>query len=96
MIYAVDIDGTLTVDDTNPENWFRYADMKPLRENIAKINMLYMEGHQVILYTARYEEDRKVTNDWLKINGVKYHRLIMGKFRADFYVDSNEKRPEEL
>ncbi len=84
MIYAVDIDGTLTVDDTNPENWFRYADMKPLRENIAKINMLYMEGHQVILYTARYEEDRMVKIFWLKIIVLMYNRLIWGMFWAFF------------
>ena len=96
MIYAVDIDGTLTEDDTNPENWFRYADMKPIRENIAKINDLYMKGEKIILYTSRYEEDREVTVSWLKINGVKYHRLIMDKFRADIYVDSASQRPEEL
>lgn len=96
MIYAVDIDGTLTEDDTNPENWFRYAEMKPIRETIAKINDLYMKGETIILFTARFEEDRQVTVNWMKINGVKYHRLIMDKLRADVYVDSASMRPEEL
>ena len=100
MIYAVDIDGTLSEEDENPENWFRYADCVPIQETIDKINELHGEigdtTHTIVLYTARFEEDRMVTQQWLSKHGVKYHRLIMGKFRADIYVDSNAKRPEEL
>lgn len=91
--YAVDIDGTLCIED---RDWWKYADAKPIRENIAKINKLYMDHHTIVLYTARYEDDRKVTVEWLKLNGVKYHRIEFGKFRADFYVDTVAIRPEEL
>jgi len=96
LTYAIDIDGTLTEEDNDPENWFRYAECKPIRENIIKVNNLYNTGERIVLYTARFEEDRKVTVDWLSVNGVKYHRLIMDKFRADIYVDSASQRPEEL
>jgi len=96
-IYAVDIDGTLCKEDNE---WWKYAEATPIFENIEKINKLHGEiGDQtnlIILYTARFEEDRQVTQQWLNKWGVKYHRLVMGKFRADFYIDSNAKRPEEL
>jgi len=95
-IYAVDIDGTLCENAFNG-NWFQYDTLKPKPDVIAKINDLYGKGNDlVILYTARFEEDRAVTESWLKIHGVKYNHLRMGKLRADVYIDSAAKRPEEL
>ncbi|KXH69807.1 MAG: hypothetical protein AM326_01670 [Candidatus Thorarchaeota archaeon SMTZ-45] len=91
--YAVDIDGTLCVED---RDWWKYAEAKPIKRNIAKINRLYREGHTIVLYTSRYEDDREVTAKWMKKHGVNYHRIEFGKFRADFYIDSVAKRPEEL
>ena len=91
--YAVDIDGTLCVEK---DEWWQYANAKPIRENIAKINELWEDGNTIVLYTARFKEDVDVTRTWLKANGVKYHRIVTEKFRADVYIDSAAKRPEEL
>ena len=44
-------------------------------------------GHKIILITARYERDREITVQWLKDNGIKYHTLIMGKIRCEYYID---------
>ena len=93
-VYAVDIDGTLCEES---EEWWNYAEAIPIKENIKTINRVYHEKNStLILYTARFEEDKQVTQQWLNKFGVKYHRLIMDKVRADVYVDSAMVKPEDL
>jgi uncharacterized HAD superfamily protein len=93
-IYAVDIDGTLCVE--RKEFW-NYDNATPIPETIEKINALYdNKNNTIVIYTARFHDDKEVTRKWLKKHGVKYHRLLTGKFRADFYVDSNAVTPEAL
>jgi uncharacterized HAD superfamily protein len=91
--YAVDIDGTLCEEQNE---WWKYRLATPILENIEAINRLYEEGENIVIYTARFEDDRQVTQQWLKDHGVKYHRLVMDKFRADVYVDSNMIKPEDI
>lgn len=91
-IYAIDIDGTLTIET---EGW-DYAKRTPNFQRIAGVNKLIAEGHEVVLYTARFEEDREVTKIWLADNGVKYHRLILGKPQYDFYIDDKALTPDFL
>jgi uncharacterized HAD superfamily protein len=91
--YAVDIDGTLCIEQ---EEYWKYADAMPVPINIRKINELYDKGHIIVIHTSRFKEDVEVTRTWLKRHGVKYHRIITEKFRADFYVDSNAVTPEAL
>ena len=91
--YAVDIDGTLCEENNE---WWKYRFAVPIFENIEAINKLYQNGEKIVLYTARFEEDREVTTQWLKTHGVKYHRIIFDKFRADVYVDSAMVKPEDL
>ena len=93
MIYAVDIDGTLCEDQ---HSWWEYSKAVPIPDAIQKINKLYQEGEEIILYTARFPENEKVTLEWLEKHQVKYHEIIFGKFRADVYVDNCAKRMEEL
>jgi len=96
-IYAVDIDGTLCEEQNK---WWEYENATPILKNIEIINKLYGElGDQtntIILYTSRFEQDRQITQQWLYKHGVKYHRLVMDKFRADIYVDSAMMKPEDL
>ena len=93
MIYAVDIDGTLCKEE---EKWWEYQKAVPIREAIDKVNALFGQDHQIILYTARFEEDRKVTEFWLDKHKVRYHKLVMGKLRADIYIDNAAKRMDEI
>ncbi len=93
MIYAIDIDGTICEDQ---DSWWEYSKAKPIPEAIQKVNKLFHEGHQVVLFTARYPENREVTLDWLNKYGVLFHEIIFGKFRADVYIDNCAKRMEEL
>jgi len=92
-IYAVDIDGTLCEEQNE---WWKYSSATPVKENIEKVNRLYEEGNTIVIFTARFSEDREVTTHWLKKNGVKFHKMVMDKFRADVYIDSAMKKPEEL
>ena len=86
MTYCFDIDGTLC---TNTEGDYERAE--PLVEVIARVNALYEGGHRILLMTARGSTTgidwRAITENQLKIWGVKYHGLWLGKPTADMYVD---------
>lgn len=92
MIIAVDLDGTLC--EEVHYRFFKFA--PPIEENINKVNKLKNDGMTIVIYTARMEEDRKITYDWLEENGVEFDELVMGKFRADLYIDKDSIRPEEI
>src|SRR5712692_5914591 len=79
-IFIVDIDGVLCehVDNETPEKMVHAA---PYDESIAKINQWFDQGHNICFFTARTEDHRSVTEEWLKKHGVKYHQLIFGKPR---------------
>jgi uncharacterized HAD superfamily protein len=93
MIIAIDIDNTICKEQ---KHWWLYEEGIPIPENIEKINKMYDEGHIIIYYSARFEEDKEVTEKWFKRNGVKYHRLVLGKLKADLYIDNDSKRLDEL
>jgi uncharacterized HAD superfamily protein len=86
MIYCFDIDGTLC---TNTDG--DYSKARPLHEVIAQVNRLYVEGHRILLYTARGATTgvdwHELTERQLKEWNVHYHELFMGKPTADVYID---------
>mgnify|MGYP003659007017 FL=1 len=100
MTYVFDIDGTICelVSDGN------YKNAKPKIERIRKINRLYDEGNIIILQTARgmgrhnnnvdaaIEEFYDMTNKQVKVWGLKFHYLFLGKPAADVYVDDKGKK----
>lgn len=102
--YAIDLDGVLA--DTMPGKFNPtmtseevvevYKTALPNRKIINKVNKLYDEGNVIIIHTARYPEDEELTNAWLEKYGVKYHRLVLGKPRADYYVDDKNLNVEEI
>ena len=90
---VLDIDDTIcTVKNRD------FLNGEPHNEIIDKVNSLYDQGWKIIFATARgsktcqtleqrEEKYRKITETWLKNNGVKYHELLFGKPDADYYVD---------
>ena len=48
-------------------------------------------GNLIIIYTARNPMIRKQTESELKKNNIPYHALVMGKLRADVYVDDKNQ-----
>jgi len=93
MVYAVDIDGTICLES---EHWWEYDKALPIASAIEKVNNLFLDGHTIILFSARFHCDEKVTMDWLKEQGVRYHMLVLGKVKADVYIDNASLRMEEL
>jgi hypothetical protein len=87
MIYCFDLDGTLC---NNTDGFYEKA--TPFTERIQKVNLLYDEGHYIIIDTARgsttgidwYDVTKKQLDMW----GIKYHKLIVGKkIHADIFID---------
>lgn len=86
MIYCFDIDGTLC--DTAGSD---YKNSIPRKDIISKVNQLYDRGHTIKIFTGRGATSgidwREFTEEQLKSWGVKYHELIMGKPKADIFID---------
>lgn len=97
------------IDDTISRTIDRNFDnAKPIQPVIDKINRLYDEGWEIFLSTARgylscdgdrskaEEKYRYQIEHWLKINGVKYHKLSFQKELATYYVDDKALTPEDF
>ncbi len=84
----IDIDGTVS-DDIPNEEAHRFPEAGLLKGKkvcpVEKINSFYAAGDYIVFFTARKEEHRKVTEDWLKSKGFKYHALLMNKPRGGNY-----------
>ena len=78
MKIYVDIDETICFYDGERE----YPNAVPSEENIAKINKLYDEGHEITYWTARgtvtginwFDLTKEQLTKW----GCKWHNLIVG------------------
>lgn len=92
--YVFDLDGTLC------NNTFGdYESAVPQLERIEIVNMLFNEGHHIVICTARgmgssNNNRRRAIRKWKKITsqqlsnwGVLYHELHLGKPAGDIYVD---------
>jgi len=84
MKVIVDVDDTICEGDT-------YETAVPIRKNIEKINGLYMEGHEVIYWTAR---GTLMEGNWFHITheqlvdwGCLFHELRMNKPVFDIFID---------
>tara|TARA_A200000113_G_scaffold206826_1_gene204013 strand:+ start:6671 stop:6997 length:327 start_codon:yes stop_codon:yes gene_type:complete len=96
MRYNVDIDGTICIPGKGEG---RYTEAVPIPERIAKINDLYIKGHQIIYHTARgmgtFDNDREKAKEkyydftlkQLRSWGCMFHDLFLGKPAADYYID---------
>jgi hypothetical protein len=82
--YLIDIDGTITEDVPN-EQPERMATCLPFEDALLTLNKWYDEGHIVTFFTSRTEEHRIVTEQWLKLQGFKYHGILFGKPRGGNY-----------
>ena len=86
-VLIIDIDGTICEDNTFPN----YSGAKPFKKQIEALHEI-KGTHFIVLYTARYEADRPITEKWLKDNSVPYDRLIFGKLPYDFFIEWNSFR----
>tara|TARA_B100000085_G_scaffold278729_1_gene300931 strand:- start:94 stop:387 length:294 start_codon:yes stop_codon:yes gene_type:complete len=97
MKIFVDIDETICFYD----NERVYRDAIPNYENIAKINKLYDEGHEITYWTARGSysgiDYLELTANQLDEWGCQYHELSVGeKPNYDLLICDKTKRIEEI
>ena len=59
----------------------------PRLKVIKRLRELHKAGHSIILFTSRFPEDKKITEDWLEKWNVPYHLIHFGKPRFDLLVD---------
>jgi len=91
--YLIDIDGVVSEDIPNEE-----SERMPLAGEIPgareEINKWYDGGNIITFFTAREEKHRKVTEQWLKSHGFKFHRVIFEKPRGGnyHYIDDKHVR----
>ena len=99
-IYCFDLDNTICAPHHAATNSVeKYSNASPIAKVISKINMVYDDGHEIIIFTARrmlthqgnlakIEADvGDITRKWLAEHNVRYHKLIFGKPYADLYID---------
>ena len=82
--YLIDIDGTIC-DDIPNEEPERMGTCEAYPDALKTLNSWYDEGHIITFFTSRLEENREITEYWLKTNGFKYHGMLMGKPRGGNY-----------
>lgn len=94
--YLIDIDGTICSQTKNNN----YMKAEPNVKMIAKINVLYGEGHNIKVFTSRGSSSGidwyTKTREQLKTWHLKYHQLIMGKPSADVIVDDIAISPKQF
>ena len=93
-VYCHDLDLVLGISKEERNDLIR----ETLQENLTlnegareSIQKLYSSGHRIIILTARFQDLRKVTEDWLKRMGIPYSELIQlnegEKHLADIKLD---------
>lgn len=93
MRLSCDIDGVLAEESLLfPRD---FAQSVPRWEEIHRLNALYGKGCEVVLHTSRQEKYREVTEAWLSEHRVMYNELVMGKPRADVYIDDRNGELED-
>ena len=95
---VVDIDGVLATGTpeevySNKAGW-AYEKCSPkqqtievLKRVVEKTRVLGNNRVRIVLFTARWEQDREKTVKWLSDHDVPYDILHMGKPPADLYLD---------
>ena len=99
MRVFVDIDETICF--YNGVDRLGYKNAIPNEKNIAKINKLYKEGHEITYWTARGSysgiDYLELTANQLDKWGCQYHELSVGeKPNYDLLICDKTKRIEEI
>ncbi len=88
--FVFDIDGVIALLEKSNN----YAQSQPNEKMIGIINRLYELGNEIVLHTARGYvtgiDWKDITEQQLKLWGLKYHELHFGKPNADYYVDDKQ------
>lgn len=87
----IDIDGTLLRHFGGPLYQIFDNESEVLDGVREKISQWHLEGHYIILTTARTECMRKMTEEQLQKHGIIYHQLVMGIGHNKRFVINDDK-----
>ncbi|WP_028767590.1 HAD-IIIC family phosphatase [Shewanella fidelis] len=102
----VDLDGTLTMADTN-----NYAEVAPRQDVIDKLKEYQAKGFEIVISTARNMRTFEgnvgkinihtlpIITAWLDKHNVPYDEILVGKpwcGHEGFYIDDRAIRPSEF
>ena len=94
MKIFVDIDDTICHSEIKGD----YESATPFMDRIEKINQLFLEGHDIIFWTARGSVSGKdwsdLTTRQLNSWGVKYTEIRLGKPSYDLFIDDKNINSE--
>lgn len=83
MAYVFDIDWTLTI--ANKWSWIPNGNEKPRNDIINTLHRLRSQWNKIFILTGREDKYRRVTEEWLRKNDIKYDNLFM---REDEHIGS--------
>lgn len=92
--YFIDFDGTLSDTHFNPDTGL-YDMGEPLPYMIDAVNNC-ATSHEIVIFTARPEEEWPAVREWLDTHGVIYQNVTNVKEPALRYVDDRAIRPDEF
>ena len=101
VIY-VDIDETICHRESTTDFGVThdYTKAMPIKDNIRKINELYVAGHTIVYWTARGSRKQidwtELTEKQLKDWGCMYHELRTDKPFYDLFIEDKSLRIEEV
>lgn len=93
---CIDLDGVIQDFPNCSEDcdYTKYPDLRfvkrdrcPEKHGAKEVLQRLSKKFRIIIFTARIEMEREVTEKWLRENEIPYNTLIMGKPRALLYVD---------
>jgi len=95
-IKVIDIDGTIC-ENINNEDWTKMPVADPFWGNIAEIRKWHVNGDFICFWTARPENLRGITEQYLIRYNIPYHLLVMDKPRASehgeyMFIDNKKVR----
>ena len=101
MRYVFDLDNTLCDTKKNNEGNWDYLGAKPFVDRVEMVNNLFLNGHYIIIETARGCVSKKnwyeQTHNQLVSFGLKFHELRTGvKFNADYFIDDKAINSEDF
>lgn len=79
-----------------------FSELEPVKDAVTYVNKLYDEGNEIFFITRRKNnlKTKMMTKKWLKKNGFKFNKLIMGgedkgtmcnEFGIEVFIDNDEK-----
>ena len=94
-VIAVDFDGTLCEHHQDKNHYAPKTEInkKPKNEVLDFLKKLNRKEFKIIIYSSRWWGDYNWVKNWLDNNEVPYDDIVLGRFKADIYIDDFTVNP---